>query len=255
MYAVGSAGYYNDHLLANGGTYLAQPVPPFTWNLAQMRRAPLLEPKVIVARKAADRLSLTSSAWDAVPCEELGPRSLGSPAPQWSSHVKVAYDAAALYIRFEGRLPEDWTPPPARSDDNRLLDEESFGVVLAPDNNPARYFRFAGGPDGAARYDARHGFIEDPIDPRFDRDDVSWNAEWHYACTVADDATCWSALFAIPFTSLGTGDPAAGTEWKVNFDRVHRARPSMPREQSLWSSNPGTTSIGDRKAFGTLRFQ
>lgn len=33
---IGGQGYFNTHLLANGGTYLAQPVPPFTWNVQEL---------------------------------------------------------------------------------------------------------------------------------------------------------------------------------------------------------------------------
>jgi hypothetical protein len=58
-------------------------------------------------------------------------------------------------------LPCSITGPPATNGDHgEIVISESFGVVLAPDNNPARYFRLAGGVDPAARYDARQGFIE-----------------------------------------------------------------------------------------------
>jgi len=40
---IGGQGYYQDHLLANGGGYLARPVPPFTWDIEEMRKSPLFE--------------------------------------------------------------------------------------------------------------------------------------------------------------------------------------------------------------------
>lgn len=253
---IGGAGYYNDHLLKNGGSYLSQPVPPFTWNIAEMRKAPLLAPRKITAKKMGGPLLLGSAAWGGIPAEQLGPLSLGSPAPQWASEVKVAYDSAALYVRFSGSLPPGWSKPPAmRRDDREIVACESFSVLLAPDNNQSRFFRFAGGVADTARYDARQGFIEDSIDPRFDQDDATWNPEWRYEWAVAADAKGWNALLTIPFKSASAAPPAAGTEWKANFGRVHQVRRSMPREVSLWSSNPGTTSIDDRKSFGTLHFQ
>jgi hypothetical protein len=253
---IGGAGYYNTHLLANGGTYLGQPVPPFTWNISEMRKAPLLAGKKMAAKKTTSPLSVEPAAWDGIPPEKLGPLSLGSAAPQWPSDVKVAYDANALYLRFEGRLPDGWVKPPEmKRDDGEIVTCESFEVVLAPDGNPSRYFHFAGGATDAARYDARRGFVEDSIDPRFNQDDVAWNPEWTYQCAVAADGKSWSASMVIPFQSLGAAAPTAGTEWKVNCGRVHQIRRYMPREVSLWSSNPGTTCIDDRKSFGTLLFE
>lgn len=253
---IGGAGYYNDHLLRNGGSYLSQPVPPFTWNIAEMRKTPLLAPRKITAKKVEGPLSLASPAWGQISAEKLGPLSLGSAAPQWGSEVKVAYDAGALYVRFSGSLQAGWSPPPALKRDHREITScESFSVLLAPDGNPSRFFRFAGGVTDSVRYDARQGFIEDSIDPRFNQDDVSWNPEWRYECSVAADARSWSALLTIPFKAVGSAAPAPGTEWKANFARVHQVRRSMPREVSLWSSNPGTASPDNRRSFGTLLFQ
>lgn len=252
---IGGGGYYNTHLMANGGTYLAQPVPPFTWNISQMRNAPLLGAKKISAKKITAALSLQAEGWKAVPSEKLGPLSLGSKVPRWESEVKIAYDVDSLYIRFSGQLQDGWTKPPdMKHDDPEIITCESFGAVLAPDSNPSRYFRFAGSVIDSARYDARNGFIEDSIDPRFNRDDPGWNPEWRYECEVSTDKKSWKALVVIPFKSVGASAPGVGTEWKVNFGRVHQVRRYMPREESLWSSNPGTISIGDGKSFGILMF-
>jgi hypothetical protein len=253
---VGGPGHYNTHLLANGGSYLSEPVPPFTWNIGEMRKAPLLAARTITARKTATPLSLGAAQWQQIPAEKLGPLSLGAAAPRAASAVQVAYDNRALYVRFTGQLLAGWNRPPAMQHDHReIVTRESFGLVLAPDSNPARYYRFAGGVDPAARYDARQGFVEDAIDPRFNQEDVTWNPEWRYECAVAADGKSWSALMVIPFRSLGTPGPTAGAEWKVNVGRVHQASRTQPREESLWSANPGTAAIGDRKAFGTLRFE
>ncbi|MFC1454199.1 DUF4838 domain-containing protein, partial [Verrucomicrobiota bacterium] len=253
---IGSGGHYNTHLLQNGGSYLGTPVPPFTWNIAKMRKAPMFEPKKLTVKKTAEPLALESAQWKDIPAEKLGPLSLGAAAPKWETELKIAYDSTSLYVRFEGKLPDKWIKPGVIKRDNKqIVLYESFSVVLAPDNNPARYYRFAGGVTNTAQYDARHGFIEDSIDPRFDMDDLSWNAEWKYECAIAADKKSWSALMIIPFQSLGVTAPSSGTEWKVNFGRLHELRPGWPRIITLWSSNPNTTSINDRKAFGTLIFE
>jgi hypothetical protein len=253
---IGGAGHYNDHLLRNGGSYLSHPVPPFTWNIAAMRKAPLFSPRKVSARRQRGPLMLVPEMWREIPAESMGPLSLGAAAPQWATEVKAAYDTNAVYIRFEGRLPADWVRTgPMKRDQAEIVASESFSAVLAADSSPVRLFRFTCGVTNTAMYDARRGFIEDSIDPRFNQDDLTWNPEWKYECAIAADARSWSALLVIPFQSLGVAAPAPGTEWRVNFGRVHQVRPGYPREESLWSSNPGTTSISDRNAFGTLVFE
>ena len=102
-------------------SYLSQPVPPFTWNIAEMRKAPLLESRRITAKKTGGPLSLESAEWKTVPAETLGPLSLGSPAPQWGTEVKAAYDPTALYVRLEGQLPPGWAPPPPMQRDRKEI--------------------------------------------------------------------------------------------------------------------------------------
>ena len=253
---IGGRGYYNDHLLRNGGSYLSTPVQPFTWNISEMRRAPMFEPKKLAVKKTGKPMGIEPASWNDIPSWKLGPLSLGAAAPKYETAFKIACDASALYIRFEGNLPDGWIKPEeAKRDDGQIVNRESFSAVFAPDNNPARYYRFAGGPAGTARYEGRHGFIEDSIDPRFDLDDLSWNPEWKYECAVTADHMSWSAVMVIPFQSLGVAAPAAGMEWKANFGRLQQPRPGWPREESLWSSNPGTKSINDRNVFGTLIFE
>jgi len=252
---IGSQGHYNTHLIQNGGTYLGHPVPPFTWKIAEMRKAPLFEPKKLAVKKTSAPLSIGPEQWQDIPAVKLGPLSLGAEAPKQETEFKIAYDSTSLYVRFEGKLPEGWICPREKPDSAAIVNRESFSIVAAPDGNPDRYYRFAGGPTNSARYDARHGFIEDSIDPRFDQDDIAWNTEWKYECAVAADGKSWSALFVIPFQAPGVSAPVAGTEWKVNFGRLHQVRPGYPAEESLWSSNPDTTAIGDRKAFGALLFE
>ena len=253
---IGGRGHYQDHLMRNGGGYLAKPVPPFTWDIAKMRKAPLFKPKKLTVKKTAVPLSLEAAQWKDIPAEKLGPVSLGAAAPKWETELKIAYDSTSLYVRFEGKSPEGWIKPGAmKRDNNQIVNRESFSVVLAPNNNPARYFRFTGGVTNTARYDARQGFIEDSINPLFDRDDISWSPEWEYTCAVDADGKSWSAEMIIPFKSLGVTAPSAGTEWKVNFGRLHQLRPGRPRKDSLWGSNPNTTSINDRKTFGSLLFE
>ena len=253
---IGGAGYYQDHLLANGGSYLASPVPPFTWDIEKIRKAPLLQPKSMRATRSAGPLSLNSAPWNEIPSDKLGPLSLGGTDPKWPGEVKVAYDANALYVRFEGALPENWTAPAALKRDNkRIVNYESFTFLAAPDGNPARYYRFSAGVGETSMYDARRGFIEDSINPLFNRDDLTWNPDWRLESAVAQDGRGLQALMIIPFRSLGVAAPGAATEWKVNFSRQHQIRPGWPKEISLWSSNPGTNAIDDRQAFGTLGFE
>lgn len=253
---IGGQGFVSSHLLANGGSYLSDPVAPFTWNISDMRKAQSFEGRTMSVKPAAAPLSLASEEWNRIPAEKLGPLTLGAPTPGVESEVKLAYDAKALYVRFSGVLPDGWIKPAGmKRDDDKIVQGESFQVFLASDNNPARYFRLAGGPDGSTRYDARRGFIEDSIDPRFNQDDVTWNPEWSYQCAVSADAKSWSALLVVPFASLNAPAPTAGTEWKGNFGRVRQVRQNVPGEASLWSSTASTKEMSDRSAFGKIVFE
>jgi hypothetical protein len=253
---IGGWRYYQDHLLANGGGYLAAPVPPFTWDIDEMRKSAVFDAKKIEAAQTDAPLSLDSAQWNDVASNKLGALSLGDAPPRQPGEVKVAYDPTALYLRFEGAVPEEWTAPEALDrDDASIVDSESFTFLAAPDNNPARYFRFSAGPSDSSMYDARQGFIEDSINPLFNQDDTSWNPEWKLKCAAAKDGSGWQALMVIPFSSLGVEAPAPGTEWKVNFSRLQPSPSGRGAAVSLWSSNPDTRTINNREAFGTLTFK
>ena len=253
---VGGQGVVSDHLIGGGGGYLADPVPPFTWKISEMRKAQLAAVGKISAKNTVAPLSLASAEWNQIPAEKLGALTLNGPEPKMVTEVKAAYDSKSLFIRFNGLLPDGWTKPAEmKRDDEQIVNCESFNVLLAPDNNPAKYFRFAGGTANGARYDARRGFIEDSIDPRFNEDDLTWNPEWNYECAVSADMKSWSALLVIPFTSLNTSAPTDGTEWKINFSRVHQISQKTPQEISLWSSTANTRDMSDRTAFGKIVFE
>lgn len=253
---IGGSGHFQDHLFRNGGSYLSQPVPPFTWDIAAMRQAPLFELSVLHAAQRMTAPTLDAPEWDAIAPTRLGALKLGDAAPQWTGEVRVAYSADALYVRFDGQLPENWIQPPTlQRDDPEIPERESFSLVLAPDGNPARFLRFAGGSVPTALYDARRGFLEDSIDPRFNQDDTSWNPAVGYVCAVAADNRSWRALWTLPFAALEATAPIPGTEWRANFGRIHELRRwAGIGETSIWSSNPNTDAIDDTSAFGTLRF-
>jgi len=252
---IGAWRYYPDHLLANGGGYLASPVPPFTWDIDAVRHSAVFEPKEIVAKRTDALLFLGSRQWNDVPASRFGALSVGGRAPARPGEVKVAYDEDVLYVRFEGELRDDWAAPPVlKRDDEDIVKGESFTFLAAPDNNPARYYRFSAGVNPTAQYDARQGFIEDSINPLVNRDDLAWNPDWSLECAVAPDGKSWRALMVIPVGSMGAAAPAAGTEWKVNFSRMQPGRRGRG-EISIWSAGLSTNAINDRQAFGTLLFE
>lgn len=199
---------------------------------------------------------LEGEEWKKVPEQKLGPLSIGGSEPRNPTSFRVASDGTALLVRFEGSLPGGWhRTPEMKRDAPDITWNESFSVVVAPDGNPLRFYRFCAGPTAGAMYDARQGFIDDGIDPRAGVDDRSWNGEWTYECALAKDERNWRGLFRVPYTALGVAVPQSGAEWRGNFGRYHFLRNGTVPEGTLWSSNPGTISISDREAFGMLRFE
>lgn len=248
-------GYFNSDLLRNGGSYLAKPVPPFTWDLAAARGSSLLKPKVLTVVNVDGPLSLNSPEWNNVPVERLEPTLRGADARTLQSVFQIARDKEKLYIRCHGDLPEGWMKPEDKGGDRHsVVASESFDVALSPGDDSKRHFHFAIGPGKEARYDARNGFMEDPLDPRFDQDDVAWNCSWRQARSFQTDEKGWEALFVIPFAELNASAPTKGTEWRFNVGRIHSIRPGAPTKRFLWSFQPGDSSISETNSFGVMRF-
>ncbi|MFO0816883.1 MAG: DUF4838 domain-containing protein [Pirellulales bacterium] len=224
------------------------------WDTAAMRRSPAIGVKKWTIGRSEKAVTLDSPAWQSVASQELTYLPPLKRLPRRTS-VQSLYDAEYLYLRAECELEPDHPAGefPKAQPDRPLVNHESLDVYLQPRTGQEVFYRFQAGVHPDAKYDAASGFVTDPIDPRFGKDDPTWNGNWTVESKLERESRRWIVMFAIPFRSLDVDPPASGITWRMNLARYHH----LPREQidrSLWSTRVGTNSIDDREAFGELTF-
>ena len=179
----------------------------------------------------------TAPDWAAVPA--LPPFQLadGSGPALQQTAVRLAWEEAALHVRFECSDRDAWGTYTRR--DDPLYLEEAVEVFLAPgEDDPARYFEFEVGPRGVL-FDA---VIDNPdsdratmqADPGWDCPGLRWEAG-----ALGGEAEDWWATLAIPWAAL-IGETPLPRIWRANFYRIERPRrpqraQDLEAEFSAWS--------------------
>jgi len=168
-----------------------------------------------------------------------------------TTSVRLLYDDSLLYIGYECREPriDNLKLTPVGRDGNVYhSDEIEFFLNTDPDSD-RKVMQFMASPLANAFYDARRGFIEDPLHPDYNNwEKTTWNPDWTYAFHVDREAKTWSIEMAMPFASLDIAPPQPGTVWTCNFARARRAG---AEELSSWVPD----TFGKRpELFGELLF-
>ena len=155
--------------------------------------------------------------------------------------VRLAWDEAALHVRFDCADRDAWGTFTGR--DDPIYEEEAVEVFLAPGAaDPARYFEFEVSPKGTL-FDA---VISNPDSDRATmRADPAWDCpglRWEAGSGAATQD--WWATLAIPWESLAPSIPEAPLPevWRANFYRIERPRDGEA-EFSGWS--PTLTAPAD----------
>ena len=140
--------------------------------------------------------------------------------PDAQTEVSLAWDDANLYVLFrcfEERV--DRLSGELRERDSRIWQDDSVYVMLDPDRDPKTYFHL-GATVAGTRYDEK----DRPEQPE------SWDGDW--TVQTAREESAWTALFTIPFRTLGVAAPRPQETWRANF-----ARRRIPvKERSVWAS-------------------
>lgn len=201
------------------------------------------------ARKAGFELD-DATVWARL--REITPLWLadGSAPASQPTVVRVCYDDAALYVRFDCQDRDIWGTFTQR--DEPIYEEEVVEVFLAPGaEDPIHYFEFEVSPNGVL-------FDATIYNPTSTRDHLRWDETWNCSglrwMARRDDAghTWWAAL-AIPWQGV-THDGHVPPVCRANFYRIERPRDGEP-EYSCWS--PTMTSPADFHKpayFGILEF-
>jgi hypothetical protein len=186
----------------------------------------------------------------------------GSAAAAQPTAVRIAWDARALYVRFECADRDAWGTFSQRNDP--IYQEEAVEVFLAPgEAAPRRYWELEVSPLGvlfAARIESSTGRRADLVA------DTSWECrglEWQTGPAGASQD--WWAALAIPWAAFADRERPQGRSarpgsppprrWRANFYRIERPRGGKP-ELSCWS--PTLTDPPDfhrPKRFGVLELE
>ncbi len=189
--------------------------------------------------------------WDLLPA--LPPFLLAdgsAPAAQATS-VRLAWDGAALHVRFDCADRDSWGTYLRR--DDPLYEEECVEVFLAAGAvAPAAYLEFEVSPRGTL-FDAR---VENPdgrrntmrVDSTWDCPGLRWSAG---QVTPGGD---WWAELAIPWAALqpespeppaSGGGPGAPSVLRANFYRIERPRHPFEVEPEFSCWSPTLTTPAD----------
>jgi hypothetical protein len=223
----------------------------FNWDIQAMRDAPPIGPRQLSVARTAAKLTLDSPAWQDAAAHELTLLPPLHTLPRKTT-IRLLYDETALYIRAEAELGDE-TQFAAYDRDRVSTNEEAFDVYIAPNPTQPLIYHLTQGPHAATKYDALNGLITDVMDPRYGKDDPTWNGDWTSSTRVDAETKRWHVHLAIPFATLGVDAPAKGIRWKANFGRNHRL-PRNITDHAVWSSSLTSTSIDDTAVMGEIVF-
>lgn len=226
----------------------------FNWDTKAMRNAPAPGKKKLTVPRAKGPIALDAPQWQQAAAHEL---TLVPPlgALPCKTTIRLLYDQTALYVLAECEL--DAAAPsafPVFRRDRLLTGQEAFDIYLAPQPTRELFYRFATGANGASKYDAVSGLIADAMDPRYGKDDPTWNGQWTSETRVDAEHRRWLAMIAIPFKTLASSPPAAGMTWRGNFAR-YQMLPRGKVDRAIWSCTMASTSMEDRSLFGDIVFE
>jgi hypothetical protein len=172
----------------------------------------------------------------------------GSPASK-RTEVRVMYDSRSLLIAVHAfdDDPSGLVATEMRRDSDRLLDEDSFALILDTFNDSRNGYMFVTTPLGAkleqqiseeGEGNNRAGLVNSNVNR-------NWDGVWDVATRVTDDG--WTAEIAIPLTTIRFSD-ASQQAWGVNFMRNIRRR----NEQVFWAPIPKAYTLTRVSMAGAL---
>lgn len=216
-----------------------------------METAPPL-PKFKVPRVSQTDFELDdTNVWNALPA--LAPFRLadGSALASHATTVRLCYDNAALYVRYDCEDTDIWGTYTQR--DEPLYEQEVVEIFIGPGaEDPIHYFEFQVSPNGVL-FDAT---VFNPTSTRANLQvDPTWNCpniRWH--AQRDDAANQWWAALALPWRGI-TSDGQVPQVCRANLYRIERPH-NAETEYSGWS--PTLTRPADfhkPARFGILEFQ
>jgi Domain of unknown function (DUF5916)/Carbohydrate family 9 binding domain-like len=172
----------------------------------------------------------------------------GAPASE-RTEVRVLYDPGHLFIAvhaYDSR-PAEIVATEMRRDADRILDEDSFQVILDTFNDSRNGYMFVTTPLGAKLEQQISEEGEGNSRARATNSNINrnWDGVWDAAARRTEDG--WTAEIAIPMATLRFKDGDEQT-WGVNFMRNIRRN----NEQVFWAPIPKAYGMTRVSLAGTL---
>ena len=167
---------------------------------------------------------------------------------------KAMHDDANLYVLVEGDLADN-AKVKSFVRDGSVWGDDCVDLIIAPGASRKQRYHFIFGPEGSSCYDSKLGFISDPKNAKYGKDDPSWNGDgWKTESRRGGGR--WRAIATIPYADLGVAVPKSGDRWFFNVGRT--AKLGEKRNQGclmLWSPNMDARNMSTPEAMGTLVFK
>ncbi len=243
--------------LHSNGRLLATLGSPIGWDTKVLRESGVLPGAYIktykVARTAAAPAAgdFEGGEWAAAAWEDLVGMQMEK--VKQKARFKALAGADALYVAMESDLA-DASPVDDFGRDGPVWRTENCDMMVAVGNQIDKRCHFIFAPIDGSFYDARFGFLKDPLDPYFRSDDKRWNGPVEVKNSRGGGK--WKLFIKLPYAALDATAPKPGDVWRFNIGRDTNKyqRPSKP-VQLLWNPNLQSRSFTSPYAMGRLEFK
>ena len=242
-------------LLMTNGRLAAPMGAPLNWNIPALRKSRVLPGAM---RKQVSAFPFNGGklnnaeqgAWKKVPFTRLDGIQGGD--VKLKSWFKVMYDKKNLYVAFKAELPAKRTYIP-QGHDGAAPAKDCMEFFVDPAGRKEVYYHFIWNPIAKSTYDAARGLITDPLDPKFNTFDRSWNGKWQVR--NYRKGNIWYSILTIPYTTVKAEVPRRGSRWLLNIGRTDYFAVKKEPELSLWSPNLENMTFHDPECFGEVVFR
>lgn len=234
-------------------------VEPFNWDIEQRRGSTSFdaqtEAKQLTVQRVDQTVTIDSAAWEDVETHALQPSAKNKEPLQAQTTFQTLYDDRNLYVRVEAELDAADMDFHERGRDPEIWLQECVHLNLAPSGDKSQYYYLNYEPVPNSYTDAQHGFITDPLHPKFGWNDNTWDGDWSYESVLDEENDRWVSMVTVPFETLDTETPTAGTMWMGNVGRVHFYDDKSKRELSVWAEELNVSNIPGDGYFGEWMFE
>ena len=176
------------------------------------------------------------------------------------TEAQVAYGKDALYVALTAHEPamDKMEKKPARMEDAYW--EDSVEIFLGESGQDMQRFVHFIVSFTNCRQQGRFGFITDAADPASSAVDYTWKAPWESAVKVDPVKKQWVVEMAVPWRSMGFGEPKGGAQLQANFTRNRWTEKTDPRPfpkggPDLFAWSPTFGGFNDASRFGTITLE